>query len=407
MSSWIDNLAPALRTRKQDNLYRQRSTLQSAQGPLVQLDDREYLNFSSNDYLGLANHPEVVSAFQQAANTQGVGSGASHLVVGHHSSHHELEVALASFVGRERALLFSGGYMANLGIIKALLGKGDLIVEDKLNHASLIDGGLSSGAELIRYRHNDIQHLRQLLEKNRLSKSSTTKNNTRKLLAVDGVFSMDGDIAPLDQLADLCQQYDMALMVDDAHGFGVLGEHGAGCAEQFALNQTQLPILMGTLGKAFGVAGAFVAGSDALIETLIQFARTYIYTTALPPACAAAAMQSLQIVQQQPQLREHLKHLIRYFRQGLEQAGFALSTSLTPIQPLIVGDSEQALALSQHLFDAGILVTAIRPPTVPVGTARLRITLTAAHSFSQLDQLLEALKVASDNTGAIVRAGQA
>ena len=316
-----------------------------------------------------------------------MGAGASHLVVGHQQPHEQLERALAEFTGRERALLFSSGYMANLGVLKALLGKEDVIVQDKLNHASLIDGGLASGAQLLRYRHNDLDHLEQLL-----AKSASADPDKRKILAVDGVFSMDGDIAPLDALADICDTHDVALMVDDAHGFGVLGEQGAGCSEHFGLGQQRLPIVMGTLGKAFGVSGAFVAGSHEMIETLIQYSRTYIYTTALPPACAAAALQSLSIIKAQPERRQHLQDLIAYFRQAISSLDFNVLPSTTAIQPIIIGDSEKTLALSQALLKAGLLVTAIRPPTVPMGTARLRITLTAAHSFAQVDQLLEVLR---------------
>ena len=387
MSRWLSELAPALAARQQEKLYRQRLTLSTAQGPLVQLKGREFLNFSSNDYLGLANHPSVISAFQASAEQYGVGAGASHLVVGHQQPHEQLELALAEFTGRERALLFSSGYMANLGVLKALLAKDDVIIQDKLNHASLIDGGLASGAQLLRYRHNDLDHLDQLL-----NKSVSANKNARKILAVDGVFSMDGDIAPLDALADICDRYDVALMVDDAHGFGVVGEQGAGCSEHFCLDQKRLPIVMGTLGKAFGVSGAFVAGSHEMIDTLIQYSRTYIYTTALPSACAAAALQSLDIIKAQPERRQHLQDLITYFRKAINDLDFNVLPSSTAIQPLIIGDSEKTLALSQALLKAGLLVTAIRPPTVPIGTARLRITLTAAHSFAQIDQLIDVLR---------------
>lgn len=399
MNSWISSLAPDLAQRQQDNLYRQRLTLQSAQGPVIRLDGRDYLNFSSNDYLGLANEPAVVAAFVATANQYGVGSGASHLVVGHHAEHHKLELALADFTGRDRALLFSSGYMANLGVLKALLGKGDLIIEDKLNHASLIDGGLASGANLLRYKHNDIAHLNQQLDK-----QQHQYDGRRKILAVDGVFSMDGDTAPLISLADICQQHDIALMVDDAHGLGVLGESGGGCSDLFKLDQNRLPILMGTLGKAFGVAGAFVAGSHDLIESLIQYARTYIYTTALPPACASAGLAALKVIQQQPERRKHLNELIHYFRAGMAARGFVLPLSDTAIQPLIIGDSKRAMEISKALYAKGFLLSAIRPPTVAAGSARLRITLTAAHSFQQLDQLLDALAesaadfIATDST---------
>ena len=387
MRRWISDLGPALTLRRQQNLYRQRLTLGTAQGPLVQLKGREYLNFSSNDYLGLANHPAVISAFQSSAEQYGVGAGASHLVVGHQQPHEDLEAALAKFTGRDRALLFSGGYMANLGVLKALLSKDDIIIQDKLNHASLIDGGIASGAQLLRYKHNDLDHLEQLLKK-----LPPNDNGMRKILAVDGVFSMDGDIAPLDTLADICDAHDIALMVDDAHGFGVVGEQGAGCADHFGLEQARLPIVMGTLGKALGVSGAFVAGSHEMIETLIQYSRTYIYTTALPPACAAAALQSLNMMNAEPERHQHLQRVISYFCGAISHLKFNILPSTTAIQPLIIGDSEKALVLSQALFDAGLLVSAIRPPTVPKGSARLRITLTAAHSFAQIDQLIDVLR---------------
>ena len=401
MTSWLQSLTPQLELRQQQNLYRQRLQTQSAQGTVVDIDDQQLLNFSSNDYLGLANHPDVVNAFKNAVDSYGVGAGASHLVVGHHRLHHQLETALAKFTGRDRAVLFSSGYMANLGVIQALLGKRDFIVQDKLNHASLIDAGLDCGAKMLRYKHNDITHLQQLLGKN-LPEHGAGEISQRRLLAVDGVFSMDGDIAPLPQLLELCEQYQLALMVDDAHGFGVLGEHGGGCAEHFNLSQTQLPIVMGTLGKAFGVSGAFVAGSHALIETLVQFSRSYIYTTALPPACAAAAYQSLQLLQQ-PERRIQLRKSIAQFRDGIATLCIPLGESSTAIQPLIVGSSEQALALSNALFEAGILVTAIRPPTVPVGTARLRVALSAAHSSDHIDQLLNALDHALKKQPVILR----
>ena len=277
--------------------------------------------------------------------------------------------------------------MANLGVLRALLRKDDLIIQDKLNHASLIDGGIASGAQLLRYRHNDLDHLDQLL-----NKLPSNSHDMRKILAVDGVFSMDGDIAPLDKLANICDAHDIALMVDDAHGFGIVGEQGAGCGEHFGLGQERLPIVMGTLGKAFGVSGAFVAGGHEMIETLIQYSRTYIYTTALPPACAAAALQSLNVIKAEPARRHHLQNLITYFRQAISHLNFNILPSSTAIQPLIIGDSEKALALSQALFNAGLLVSAIRPPTVPSGSARLRITLTAAHSFAHIDQLIAVLR---------------
>jgi 8-amino-7-oxononanoate synthase len=377
-----DVLLPALAERLTQNLYRQRKTLESPQGVEVVVDGKTYLNFCSNDYLGLANHPDIINAFKRAADQYGVGSGASHLVCGHSAAHHRLEEKLAEMTGRPRALLFSTGYMANLGVVNALLGKSDFIFEDKLNHASLIDAGLLSGARFQRFLHNDIDSLRVRLERTGAG---------RKLVCVDGVFSMDGDLAPLPELATLAQQHDAWLMVDDAHGFGVLGANGGGCAEHFNLDCEQLPILMGTLGKAAGTYGAFVAGSEALIETLIQFSRTYIYTTALPPAVAAATLESIELIQNESWRREQLQQLIARFRQGAQQLGLQLMNSSSAIQPLLVGDAGRALALSEKLAQRGLWIGAIRPPTVPAGTARLRITLTAAHTEQQVDRLLDAL----------------
>ncbi|MET0379943.1 MAG: 8-amino-7-oxononanoate synthase, partial [Spongiibacteraceae bacterium] len=372
----------ALAERRAQNLYRERKVVDSPQGTEVIVDGKKYLNFCSNDYLGLANNPDIISAFKKAAHEFGVGSGAAHLVCGHTKLHHELEEKLAEFTGRPRALLFSTGYMANLGVVNALLDKTDFVFEDKLNHASLIDAGLLSGARFQRFLHNDVENLRARLER---------AGEGRKLICVDGVFSMDGDVAPLQELVALAREHDAWLMVDDAHGFGVLGENGGGCAEHFDLNVEQLPILMGTLGKGFGTFGAFVAGSETLIETLIQFARTYIYTTAMPAAVAAATLTSLEILRVETWRRESLRNLIARFRAGAQQLGLQLVDSPSAIQPLLIGDAGKALQLSQQLAARGLWIGAIRPPTVPAGTARLRITLNATHTEQQVDQLLAAL----------------
>jgi len=376
-----DRLGAGLALRRQQNLYRRRLTLDCAQGPIVRLGDRQYLNFCSNDYLGLAAHPRVVAAFQRAAADYGVGSGASHLVCGHSALHQQLEEALAEFTGRPRALLFSSGYMANTGILTSLLQRGDQVLEDRLNHASLLDGGLHSGARFQRFAHGDAAALERKL----------ARTDGVQLVVTDGVFSMDGDTAPLGELAAACARHDAWLMVDDAHGFGVLGERGAGSTEAAGLDHAAVPVLMATLGKALGTAGAFVAGSELLIETLIQQARSYIYTTALPPAVAGASLESLRLVQEESWRREHLGHLIRRFRCGAAELGLPLLASDSAIQPLSVGDAAAALALSERLRQRGLLISAIRPPTVPAGTSRLRITLSAAHSDSQVDQLLEQL----------------
>lgn len=375
-------LQPELDRRRQASLYRSRRVVSALQGPEQIIDGRPMLNFSSNDYLGLAGHPEVVAALQRGASEYGVGSGAAHLVSGHSSAHHALEEELAEFTGRPRALLFSTGYMANLGLISALLGRGDNIYQDRLNHASLLDGGVLSRARLKRFPHARTELLERQLQE---------QEKGEALVAVDGVFSMDGDIAPLDRLAPACRRHGAWLMVDDAHGLGVLGREGRGSLDHFGLNDGDVPILMGTLGKAFGTFGAFVAGSEQLIETLIQQARSYIFTTALPPAVAEATRSSLRLVRKEGWRRERLGELIARFRERVAELGLPLMPSETPIQPILAGSSEQALAWSRILEERGLLVSAIRPPTVPEGGARLRITLSAAHSDRQLQRLLDAL----------------
>ena len=370
-----------LQSLNQQSLYRRRRVVESPQSVLMQLDGRQVVNFCSNDYLGLANHPEVIAAFKRGVDQYGVGSGSAHLICGHSHAHHALEDELAAFTGRERALLFSTGYMANLGAISALVGRGDSVLEDRLNHASLLDGGLLSGARFQRYQHNQLDDLQARL----------AASKGKALIVSDGVFSMDGDLALLPDLANLAAQHGAGLLIDDAHGFGVLGVNGGGVVEHFGLSQQQVPILMGTLGKAFGTFGAFIAGSDALIEYLIQKARTYVFTTAMPAAVAEATRVSLRLLQQDAWRRQHLQLLISRFRAGAEQQGLQLMASATAIQPIILGDSENALLASQRLLAQGFWVSAIRPPTVPAGTARLRITFSSLHSEQQVDALLEAL----------------
>ncbi|MCX7087349.1 MAG: 8-amino-7-oxononanoate synthase [Methylococcales bacterium] len=378
----FSTLSAELQQLKQQNLYRSRRLVDTPQGVHSQVDGVLKLNFCSNDYLGLANHPEVVRAFQAAASQWGVGSGSAHLVCGHTREHHALEEELADFTGRDRALLFSTGYMANTGIIAALVGRGDTVLEDRLNHASLLDGGLLSGARFRRYAHADSAHLQRTL----------LAGQGRQLIVTDGVFSMDGDCAPLSSLVIAAKAHDAWLMVDDAHGFGVLGATGAGVVECAGLSQQDVPVLVGTLGKAFGTSGAFVAGSELLIETLIQKARPYIYTTAMPAAIAAATRVSLRLLIAENWRRDKLAQLVQQFRQGATQLGLQLMPSLSPIQPIVVGSSQQALWMSEQLLQRGFLVSAIRPPTVPQGSARLRITFSAAHDASQVTQLLAALQ---------------
>lgn len=377
------HLQARLEERQQQQLMRQPPTLQTAQGVRVKLatSSRELINFSSNDYLGLAADPRLREAFMAGARLWGVGSGASHLVCGHQQPHQQLQERLAELTGREAVLLFSSGYQANLAAIQTLFGSGDRVLQDRLNHASLLDGGLASGAEFRRFHHLDLAHLQSRLEKT---------HSGQTLVVTDSVFSMDGDQADLPKLAQLCQRHAAWLMVDDAHGFGVLGQQGEGsCGAN--LPASQVPLLMGTLGKALGTAGAFIAADQVVIDYLQQFARTHIYTTAQPPALAVATLKALDILAQEPQRREHLKHLIHYFRKEAAGLGLPLMPSATPIQPLLLQSSQRALNWSEQLQKAGFLVMAIRTPTVPQGQARLRITLSAAHEFEQLDQLLEAL----------------
>ncbi len=386
LNSWLafsmKDLTGPLEQIRAQNLYRSRQVLEGPQGPEIWVEGHRYLAFCSNDYLGLANHPEVIRALQTAADKYGVGSGAAHLVNGHNVEHHALEEALADFTRRPRALLFSTGYMANLAVASALLGRGDRVYEDRLNHASLLDGGLLSGARLLRYAHGDARSL---------GKRLSDRGRGEVMVMTDGVFSMDGDLAPLPALAEVARAHDAWLMVDDAHGFGVLGDEGRGSLAHFGLGLDEVPIVVGTLGKALGTSGAFVAGSEALIETLIQQARTYIYTTATPPALAAATRVSLRLARSEGWRRERLRDLVGRFRAGARQLGLQLMASETPIQPIVVGDAAAALALSAALRQQGIIISAIRPPTVPAGSARLRVTFSAAHGVEHVERLLDAL----------------
>ncbi len=371
-----------MQAREQQHLLRRRVELQSPQSVQPIINGRQMLSFCSNDYLGLANHPAIADSMKAAIDACGVGSGASHLIDGHHQYHEALERDLAAFCGREAALVFSTGYMANMGVMAALMNRQDTIIQDKLNHASLIDGAKLAQAKMLRYRHNDTGHLAQLL----------TQATGKRLVVTDGVFSMDGDCAPMTDLARVAGEHDAWVMVDDAHGFGVLGEQGAGLVSEQGLSSSDVQLVVGTLGKAFGTSGAFVAGDQSTIDYLLQFARTYIYTTATPPAVAAATRTALGLVKQADTQRAHLQALIARLRTGLTDIGFPPMASRTPIQPVVIGSNERAMRISQHLNERGLLVTAIRPPTVPEGTARLRITLSATHSFAQIDTLLNALE---------------
>jgi 8-amino-7-oxononanoate synthase len=374
-------LQNGLNERTALGLLRSRRTLTSPQSPHIIVDGKHYLAFSSNDYLGLANHPQLIKALQQGAQQWGVGAGAAHLVNGHFDAHHQLEQQLANFLGKPAALLFSTGYMANLGVVQALVGKADTVFADKLNHASLNDAMLLSRATVKRYRHGDTAQLSQLLAQTQ---------SGRKLIITDAVFSMDGDIAPLRELLALCEQYDAWLYVDDAHGFGVLGAQGRGSLAHFGINSERI-IYMATLGKAAGVSGAFVAAEQVVIDTLVNHAHSYVYTTAAPPALSVALLQSLEQIKQGDEMRTHLLQLVAQLRHGLADLPWQLMPSDTAIQPLLIGDNQYALRLSEGLRERGIWVAAIRPPTVPQGTARLRITLSAAHSEVDVDKLVGAL----------------
>lgn len=399
----IAALTAELARLEQSQLLRVRRQLESAQGVSVTVDGREFISFCSNDYLGLAAHPALADAVRAGLDRYGTGAGASHLLTGHCSAHHELEQALAAFVGMPSALLFSSGYMANLGIVTALLGRGDAVFGDRLNHACLNDAALLSRASFHRFPHGDLVALTRQLERS---------DARTRLIAVDGVFSMDGDIAPLPALLELAERFDAWLLVDDAHGFGVLGE-GRGSLAHCGLapaRARERVIYMGTLGKAAGVFGAFVAGAPELVETLVQKARTYVFTTALPPMIACALLASLQVIATDGARREQLARVIAHWRDRMcdrmcertrerrsgpvAEAGpvrSGLTDSQTAIQPWIVGESARALALSAALAERGLLVPAIRPPTVPAGSARLRVSLSAAHTTAQVDRLCDAL----------------
>lgn len=391
----LADLAAQLRSRENAGLHRRRLILESPQTAHVSIAGREYLAFCSNDYLGLANHPQLIATVCEGARQYGVGAGASHLVNGHFTAHHALEQALARFTGFPQALLFSTGYMANAGVVTALLGRrgdGAAVFADKLNHASLNDAAQLSRAKFIRYPHLDLAVLEQ-----RLAASKAR----RKLVMTDAVFSMDGDIAPLVELLALCEKYDAWLLLDDAHGFGVLGQQGRGVLSQFNLDnrQAQRVIYMATLGKAAGVFGAFVAAQTEIIETLIQHARSYIYTTATPPLLSHALLKSLEMIEGEPWRREHLTQRILQLKNELqsESMRWKLLPSETPIQPLIIGGNAEALRVSEALRERGMLVPAIRPPTVPQGTARLRISLSASHSEEDVARLAAALRELEKN----------
>ncbi len=393
--------------RSEQGLLRSRTQRSGPQVPIQRFIDesaggtgdgpgeKQLLSFCSNDYLGLASHPQVISALQRGARQYGVGSGGSHMVTGHCRVHDQLEEALAGFLQRDRVLLFSCGYMANTGIINALMDETGVVFQDALNHASLLDGGWLCRASSERYPHADAAALETMLAQS---------DADHRLVVTDGLFSMDGDVAPLDDLIRLSRARNTLLMVDDAHGIGTLGVGGRGvleCPDSSAarinlMSQHEVPLLVGTLGKAFGTAGAFVAGDEALIEYLMQFTRSYVFTTALPPALAEATLTSLSIVQNQVWRRQRLVHLVARFREAATACGLTLLPSNSPIQAIMIGDAGAAVKASQWLAELGLHVPAIRPPTVPANSARLRVTFSAGHSDADMDRLIDALAVVSD-----------
>ncbi|MDZ4811861.1 MAG: 8-amino-7-oxononanoate synthase [Pseudomonadota bacterium] len=387
--SLVDRLSQANGERAAAGLSRRLRTVTQTQGMRVQISGHALISFASNDYLGLGQDPRIVSALQSAANEWGVGATAAHLLGGHRGPHQQLEEEIADWLGYPRALLFSTGMMANLGVLATLLKRGDICLQDRLNHASLIDGARLSGADLRRYPHGDVEAAERQLQ---------SKPEAAALLATDGVFSMDGDVAPLPALAALCLREQALLMVDDAHGIGVIGDCGRGSVSAAKLGVADVPLLMVTLGKAIGTFGALVLGEAATIDALIQFARPYIYTTAMPPALAAATLVSVRIAREEDWRRERLRALIDQFRAGAMHRGFALMPSTSAIQPVLIGTAEQATRLSNQLEQYGYYVPAIRPPTVPEYTARLRVTLSAGHAFAEVDGLLDALVLAVKET---------
>ncbi len=380
---WREQLIQQHQNRVAAKVWRKRQASQAAVGRELRINGKTYLNFCSNDYLGLANHPALADAAIETIRERGTGAAASHLICGHQDIHQALENELAAFVGAEKAVTFSTGYMANLAVPQTFLEKGDLVVQDRLNHASLIDAGRFCEVNLKRYRHLDFAHARTILVKS---------NANKKLLTTDGVFSMDGDQAPLHELTEVCRHTKSLLLIDDAHGFGVLGKTGAGSLEQHGIGVGGGVLMLGTLGKAAGSFGAFIAGDAVYIDSLIQHARSYIYTTALPPSIASATRAAIKIIQTEPDRREKLNANITYFRQAVDELHLKTLDSKTAIQPILLGDSETALQATELLRQQGLWITAIRPPTVPEGTARLRITISCEHHQNDIDQLITALR---------------
>ena len=388
----MDVLHDQLESLKKAGLYRTLRDVEGPQSATMVIDGKKVIQFSSNDYLGLANHPRLKAAAQEAIETYGSGSGASRLVSGNLVLNGQLEKKLAHLKKKESGLLFSTGYMANMGIINALVSEGDVILSDQLNHASIVDACRMSTAETKVYLHKDMDALEEILRK--------SKNYKQRLLVTDGIFSMDGDIAPLPDLVNLTDRYECMLMVDDAHGTGVLGANGGGTGEHFGL-EDRIDVSMGTFGKALGGFGAFAAGDHTLRPFLINYARPFIFTTGLPPAVIASALAALELLEEEPALREKLWENVRFFRQGMEKLGFTSNESETPIIPLLVGDASLTMQMGEMLFKKGVFMQGIRPPAVPQGASRLRITIMATHTVEQMEYALEALAQVGKKLGII------
>ncbi|MEE1672359.1 8-amino-7-oxononanoate synthase [Agarivorans aestuarii] len=368
--------------RKQQQLFRQRRCQSSAQGRLIEIDKQGFVNFSSNDYLGLSHHAKVIEAWKNGAERYGVGSGGSPLVTGFQQAHYELEETLCDWQGREGALLFNSGFSANQSVIKALLSKNDLLIQDKLNHASLMEAGVLCNAHFTRFKHNSMPQL---------AKKLASQNSDNCLVITEGVFSMDGDQAPLRSISDLCKRHKAWLMVDDAHGVGCLGYHGAGSLNHQGLSSDDVQIQMITFGKALGVSGAAILCSQELKDYLINFDKSYVYSTAMPAAQACAISEAIKVLQTEPELQQNLESNIALFKHLAKESGVALTDSNTAIQPIIVGEAEKALLMAQSLQNMGFWVSAIRPPTVPVNTARLRVTISSHHQEQDIVGLIKAI----------------
>jgi 8-amino-7-oxononanoate synthase len=375
-------LANDITRHREAGLYRTRAILQGGSGIQRIYEGKKYVSFCSNDYLGLSQHPDVIKSFKQTADEYGLGSGSSHFLGAYNRIHYALEEALAEFSGYPKALVFSTGYMANLSILTALASRHDSIFGDRLNHASLVDAARLSGASFKRYRHS---HIPSLVKQLTYSPSSG-----KSFIVSDGVFSMDGDLAALPALIDIAKNHSALLLIDDAHGIGILGEKGRGVCEHFGLKPD---ILSAGFGKSLGSFGGFAVGSETIVEHLIQFSRPYMYTTALPSAIAKATHTSLLLLQKENWRRQKLRYLIEYFKQVAKQLALPVLPSQTPIQPILLGEPDQAMDLAAHLFQNGFLVNAIRPPTVPKHTSRLRISLSALHSEDDIDKLLEQIAI--------------